>query len=304
MTIIHRITTPFATFSLSRGVAARAASSTSRIRQRTCVPPRDLVAISFRLLNLPVARMHNRLRSAIVMASFVALSACGSDSLTDPGAATSLAGVLTELANPALLAANERVGDIGLPSATLSTSGCPYSAATNGFVCAPVTTDGATVRTSFYLLDGSRAPQSSFTPGRTAALRVDRLATGTQIEDGVTYTLADTASSTVSGLLSATHVLDGTDRLHIRYSGTDANGEFTIFTTTSGVVLPKTPGGYPAAGTITQVLNDPSQPSFSVTSRLTFNGTSKVTVLVTDSTGSTRCTFDIANPGSETCVPV
>ena len=237
---------------------------------------------------------------ALALATFAA--ACGSDSSTAPKVQpVTLDQALSELSNPVLsaAAASFNVGTPNLPA--LAASRCEYQATSQSFTCTPVVASGVTVTQSFTLFDGSGAKQSAFDQATTSAVRANTTVAGT-IQGGADQLTVDGQQElTLSGLRTATHTLDGTSTMHLASADSGFSSEITVNTTIAGLQLPPlTADGtraWPAAGTITTEISE----SFGgdtpdvLQIKITFNGTSKVTVTMTvPGSGAATCTIDLA----------
>jgi hypothetical protein len=254
-----------------------------------------------------------RLRVAVVALATIVV-ACSSDSPVAPSAsqATTLSQVLSEMTLPALSGVASTLSSAPVTSAaTPVPSLCSYSASSQSFSCPAVTKGGLTMTQSYTLLDASGKPQSQFDPNTTAAVRTKMSAAGTVALTGFNtsgqLTIDQQQDMTLSGLLTGTHVLNGTMTMHM--SGPISTGTTTTSTnstmtmTTTNLVLPTAQSGattWPTSGTITEdmttTLGDVSL-VVSTHMTMTFNGTSKVAVVITIGAMTQRCTMDMANPG-------
>jgi hypothetical protein len=243
--------------------------------------------------------MRSAHRSLVASLALVLAAGACSDSPVQPVEETTLSSALAEMSLSEVLP-----GGIGVaapvPSAALVPSGCAYSVTSQGFVCAPVTTNGLTINQGYTLLSASNAPQQAFDRATTAAVRGTMSIVGTVTTGGEAITVDLQQVMTLSGLLTGTHVLDGTQVVHL---GTPPGSPYPlvedISTTITGLVLP--PRGssnpYPRAGSIAMTILDgpagaPSTTTFALT--MVFNGTSKVAVTFTVDGVTTHCTIDLA----------
>jgi hypothetical protein len=199
-----------------------------------------------------------------------------------------------------------------VPSQALVTalpSSCSYVASTSIFVCAPVTVTGLTITQSYKLLDASGKPQSAFDPNTTASIHATNSVAGTISAGGNNLTIDETQELTLSGLLTNTHTLDGT--MTMKMAGTTTVGSTvtpiasTVMMTITNLAVPRSTSGpttYPASGTITSDLTATvnNTVSASVHVEITFNGTSKVAVVMTIGGFVQHCTIDLAN-SAPTC---
>lgn len=199
----------------------------------------------------------------------------------------------------------------GLP--TIDPNACPFSVATQNFVCTPVTRSGLTFRTTYFLLDSTGQSLSTPTTTNLAALRtlIDVNGTAT-LPTGINGTAAINSHSdmTLSGLLTSSHMLSGAtiehDTLTTTIGSATTKSVVDAATTTSNVVLPSGPGQWPASGTVesdvtTSIIGASS--SFSTTGHLlmTFNGTSIVTAVVTLGGHVSTCQIDLSGKISPAC---
>jgi len=135
-------------------------------------------------------------------------------------------------------------------------------------------------------------PESGFRSGLDAVM----LAAAVPAQAG------QTALELGAGTGTATHTLDGTSTMHLASADSGFTSEITVNTTIAGLKLPPlTADGaraWPAAGTITTEISDSSggdTPDV-LQIKITFNGTSKVTVTITvPGSGAATCTIDLAS---------
>jgi hypothetical protein len=253
----------------------------------------------------------------------MALAGCSSSESTGPssGNTLDLSALISEMAyGTGSVAAASAVG--GLPVAAtppVVPSSCQYSAATQGFNCATLNADGLTISATFYLLDAAGHFQSQADASTTDALRTVTDVNGTvKLDQSVgtgSMTLVNHQDVTLSGLLSGTHVLNGTATSHADLTLTAPSAMHTVVdgkSVTVNVTLPKSgaTNHWPTSGTITTDATTATQlGSQSVTgtthSVLTFNGSSTVTVTTTISAGSTSfsttCKVDLAGASAPVC---
>ena len=255
-----------------------------------------------------------RVAAALVLT--IAAGACGSDSSVAPVATQpatlpeifaelSVAGMAGKLAPIAGL-------DGAAPPSAFATWDCAYGAATQSFVCPTQTIEGYTVSQSYVLLDAAGTPQSAFDPTRTAAVRATSAVAGTQKGANNSLNIDAQQELTLSGLLTGTHTLNGTATLHAtgtaNYGGISTPVDVNAKTTITNLVLPpKTSStSWPTSGTIS-VANSlvvGSLPSGTSTIAATFDGTSRVSVVISGAGITTiRCSVDLANPEATSCSP-
>jgi hypothetical protein len=235
------------------------------------------------------------------------LSACGSDSSVAPtNQPTDLNQVLHEMTLPSLSGATSLAGVSTQGIAVPIPTGCTYSASTQTFACASVTISGLAFTQSYTLFDASGRPQSAYDPATTASVRLKTTTVGTITADGNSIMIDQAQDLTLSGLLTGIHTIDGTSITKL--NGTVTSGSTSVTTantvnmTISKLVVPKETAGasaYPSSGTITidaQTVDN----GFSATVHVevTFNGTSKVAVVISSGIFSQHCTIDLANPNA------
>jgi len=245
------------------------------------------------------------------LALAVLAGACGSDSST--GLTTTqpvtLDQALAELSLPALAATGPSFVDIG-GTGSLDPTRCPYSAASQSFVCAALSESGVTVNASFSLLNASGGKQSAFDQATTAAVRANTTISGTLVEAGTTLAIDGQQELTLSGLLTGPHTLNGASSIKLNGTIVDGTTSFpldvTVTSTITNLVLPAdaAPGAqvWPKSGTIV-VESSGTVSGLSIgTTRLTmtFSGTSTVNLTVTGPGVSQSCKVDLAK-GEPVC---
>jgi hypothetical protein len=252
------------------------------------------------------ARTFARLLSVAVVAS---LAACGSDGPSAPGSRPSLDKAFLELNTPALSAgAGKPVTMPALVPSLGDGKRCAYAAASQSFTCPTQTFGDLTVGSSFTLLAANGSPQSAFDSTTTAAVRFDATAAGI-IEEGPTKLTVEVKQSvTLSGLLTGTHVIDGTGTSKV--SGTIAPASTPIpFTTTTNTTITHLVllscddmVKWPLSGTITSESSTLVSGLPAVPSRVevTFSGTSRVAVVITVAGVTKHCTVDLSM-GAPSC---
>jgi hypothetical protein len=239
-------------------------------------------------------------------------SACGSDSSTGPdGTPATLDQTLAELSLPALSAGGAAFVDVGDDVPGLLASRCPYAAATQSFVCTPVSSSGLTVNQSFTLLSSSGAKQSAFDPASTAGASAKTTISGNVNESGTVLAVNGQQEITLSGLLGGTHSLNGSSSLTLKGSVSDGTSSFpvdlTVSSTIANVVLPAntTPGTviWPLSGTITvQASGTVGGLSIgTVKDTISFTGTSTVNITTTGPGGTQTCKVDLATGAEASC---
>ena len=239
-------------------------------------------------------------RLIFAASALVALAGCSSDSSVAPvSRPATLDGALGELTLSAIMPAGVTSTFPGA-AASLTPNNCAFDAASRSFICATVNGSGYTINSSFDLLNSSGAAQSAFDQATTAAIRTKSTVTGSQVINGETFSTDVAQTLTLSGLLSGVHTLNGTQLLKL--TSTPAGGTastMTVSTTITELVLPAEPGPgrYPRSGTIAQTLSAPGRagmPALNSSTLITFNGTSKVDVVISFGPVSQHCIVDLA----------
>lgn len=189
-------------------------------------------------------------------------------------------------------------GDISTTaSPATSSDGCAYTAQSQSFICATVSGTGFTAAQSFTLLDASGAPQSKW-GDNIAAIRMKALASGTN--SGQSFDAQ--TDLTLSGLITGVHMLDGTATSRTVSGTGSSQTTVNAATTLTGLVLPNSTDGanaLPKAGTINAAVSTTTGGSTQTAQvQMTFNGTSKVAMVVTVNGLTIRCTVDVtaSNP--------
>jgi len=252
-------------------------------------------------------------RHLSVIALAVAASACGSDSSTGPviGQPITLGRALAAINSPALAASVGIAGGSGTVAPAIVPSQCLYAAASQSFVCAPVTSAGLTFNQSFTLLNAAGAKQAAFDESTTAAVRANSAVAGTITTGGTTFGVDGQQELTLSGLLSGKHILDGTSTTHITGTLVDLEGQTpvpftsTIKTTITSLAVPVSTSGtqeWPASGTIVVEASTAVGPVTPATTKITitFSGTSTATVSVVAPGISQTCKVNLAS-SAPTC---
>jgi hypothetical protein len=198
-------------------------------------------------------------------------------------------------------AAASTLGGVVAPSVTMpSAATCPYDNSNQRFVCPATTANGLTLTMYFQLFDASNTPQSAFSPTTTAAIRTVTDVSGTVSSPSgappSTTTVTGHSDQTLSGLLGATHTLNGTGNMTATMDADLVTLSFTITQTITNLVLPErgSANQYPQSGTI--ALDIASDADFDAHVTMTFNGTSTVTIVMTSGGTTQTCTLDLKNP--------
>ena len=261
---------------------------------------------------------------ALVVAGTVLAGCSGSDAPTAPtaGEPVNVAQLFGELAPPGATNALLLSSGLSLPatSAAIGAS-CPYDAASKSFVCAPVTSSGLTVTTSYQLLDAAGKPQDASADRRTTAAMhtVSTIAgtltlpPGTGTTAAGPLTISGKQDMTLSGLLGSTHTLNGTATTTMRGTFTLGSAVTTLSTATTqtmrNVVYPAAAATasapqYPTSGTITidgTSTFGTATPAVTTHLEMTFNGTSTATLIMSTGGSTERCTINLATQAPPVC---
>ena len=256
------------------------------------------------------------------LASMVAIAGCRSSDATGPSSSTlDLSALIGEMGiGNGNVAGAVGVGGFVVPSASpIVPSSCQYSASTQGFICATLTSNGLTFNATFFLLDAAGHFQSQPDAATTDAIRTVSDLSGTvkldQAGSSGSMTLASHQDQTLSGLLAGTHVLNGTSTTHSDITLTAPTAMHAVSDSKSvsaNITLPKSGAAshWPTSGTMTTDATSTTQfGSQSVTgtthSVLTFNGSSTVTMTTTITSGSssitTTCKIDLTGASAAFC---
>lgn len=258
---------------------------------------------------MPFSR-HFRLAALVAVAALA--SAC-SDSSTGPADVQplELSQVLAELQPSSLAPLNAQISAAPLAGLTApDPSRCSYDAASKSFICPNVAITGVTVSRSFTLLDASGNPQSQYDKTSTAAVRMKTTFAGTVTSGASTLVVDQEQDVTLSGLLTGVRTLNGTSLGHV--AGTIGDGatttpvDITVATTIANLELPRSstgPNRFPSRGTITAITTTRIGVLPAVTSNtsITFDGSSKASVIITSGGGTTRCTVDLSGETAMVC---
>lgn len=257
-------------------------------------------------------------KALVATVAIAALAACGSDSPTATSPQLDLNSAISQMSagSPSSYAGASAM--LGAPlgtSAALVPSSCAYSASLQGFSCPARTVNGLTITGTFFLYDGSGVSLTAVDPTKAASLRTVTDVQGTTTMGNMfagTMTMNQHADMTMSGLLTATRTLNGTSTAHmdsrmVMSAADTLHSIMDMSTLTRDLVLPA-PGAtnhYPKSGSITVnmtesgILGDAT--SFTSTMVMTFNGTSVVTITMTDDLGTSVCKLDMTGTGMPVC---
>jgi hypothetical protein len=258
----------------------------------------------------------NRFRFVVFALVGVAVAAC-SDSPTGPGSSTlDLKALLAEMSTPSIGAATSfataAAGPMTVAAPSVDPGQCTYTADTGFFVCPTLTSNGLTITRMYRLIDAAGNSQSQLN-GQTSAIETKTTVKGTppppsQFSRNSSITLDGASDMTLSGIRTGKHTLNGVSVTTMTGSfdlnGTSIPINSTVTQTTTNLVLPNASAGqqWPQSGTMSfdetsNVLSTGLGPATSMHLVMTFNGTSIVTVTITDALGTSTCHFDMANPG-------
>jgi len=237
-----------------------------------------------------------RTRALALAAAAATLAACSDSTAPEPA---TLDGVLGDVAAIEEYAAMGALagGAPGLPSHGAAWDSCTYTASSQSFVCAPVTSGGMTMTRSFQLLNAAGTPQSAFNPATINAVRTTLDVSGSlQGSSQISMAMEHHSEQTVGGLLGATRSVNGQSSTRtILVSGASTDTLHT--TTTTALTLPRPTSAaqrvYPT-GTVTTVMTGGGAMGAGVSMTTTFNGTSTATISMSLGGGLTStCTVNL-----------
>jgi len=272
--------------------------------------------------------MRSTSRAVIAALAAALVAGCGSDSPNAPATpqhTLDVAAILSQMSIgrvssvPGASAVLSLPAPIGVPAIALSA--CPFSSSIQGFTCPTVSSAGLTFDISYFLYDAAGHAQSVADASTTAAVRtvVDTKGTANvPPTNGVsgTVVVADHSDMTMSGLLTPPHTLNGNGTSHYDMTLTGATPLHAVIDQTSvtkNVVLPTasdaSSAAFPLSGTITTdsktVTSIASLGTIAVTAHsvITFNGTSKATIVYTTSLSATvtTCVIDLNGSSPPVC---
>ncbi len=267
-------------------------------------------------------KSRNRSLVSFLCLTTIAFAGCRSSDSTGPSSASGvdLLALISEIQMGSGGAAGVMAAN-GFPvtaAPALVPSSCAYSASTQGFACATFTSNGLTVSATFFLLDAAGQFQSSPDAATTAAIRTVTDVSGTtkldQAGTSGSMTLSNHQDMTLSGLLTGTHVLNGTSTMHSDLTLTAPGALHMVLDQTSvtaNVTMPKTGSStpWPTSGTVTNDATTTTQGSQPIVSTmhsvLTFTGSSTVTIVTTFTSGgasfTTNCKVSLAGASTPVC---
>lgn len=252
-------------------------------------------------------RLVTRLHILPIVVGSAALFACGRG--TGPDASSkSVDPLLAELNSvQAIGGMGMTIGGQLTPTASpQNSSACAYNLASSSFVCPSRTIGGLTFVSAYQLLDASGRPQSGFSATTTAAIRTMAEMSGTLGPVAGTstgITVASRAEQMLTGLLTGTHTVNGSANSTSTMTFAERTFTTTSRQTTINLVLASrgSASHWPQSGSI--ATETESEGGYLSRTRLTFNGTSIVTLELTIGGQTRTCTVDLQNPTSlGTCV--
>jgi hypothetical protein len=233
-------------------------------------------------------------------------ASCASSDTTSPtvdvNALVDQTGVATYSA--AALSASVPGVTATVPVPSSSTSSCAYSATDQRFNCAPVTVNGLTITRSYALLDASGHSLSISNLAAIASIRSITDIKGTLTGTGTTgtsMTIDRHEDATLTDLLAATHVLNGTATQKLDFVVTGLTFSSNETSTTANLRLPSATAAthWPLGGTITtdRTMTISGLPGATTSHEvLAFDGTSVMTLTRTSGSVTTTCKFDLSKP--------
>ena len=242
-----------------------------------------------------------RFRNSVAAVAFTASAACGGDSTGPSSSTKTLNQALAELSIPALAVGGLSLVGIDGPAPSLDLSACPYSAADQGFVCTPISESGITIGQSFTLY-GASGLQSSF-DASTSSIHATTLINGSSVGQGTSLTVSGRQETTLGGLVSGPHLLNGWSAIRIGGTVSDETSTYPVSVTVStsilDLVLPTNADGaqvWPSSGSITGDISGTIGPVYlNQRTEITFTGGSTALVGVTGAAGGTKsCKVDLA----------
>ena len=252
--------------------------------------------------------------SAAMLTSF-ALAACAHSDA--PTASIDASDLLNSVAvDPSVGATPDQASLLGITMEPVTSfegtvspaANCVYSAASQRLECAPVVRNGLTFTRSIAYYDASGAAQTARNANtRSANTRID--VSGTTTTPRGPLNVVRSSSLTVAGLGAGatTHTLNGLETGTTSGTVTTDKGSATMTETSTSktenvvVPVPATAGSWPLSGTTTRsgtttatraATNESRTSSWS--EKVTWNGTSTVTVVVTRDGVTKTCTRNLA----------
>jgi hypothetical protein len=247
--------------------------------------------------------MMPRPRSSVaVILVAVAAAACGGDSTgPTPTSPPTLNQALTELSIPALAVGGYALAGIDGPAPSLDPSACSYSVADQGFVCTPISSNGITIGQSFTLY-GSSGLQSAF-DASTSSIHSTALINGNSVGEGISLTVSGRQETTLSGLNTSRHLLNGWSSIRIGGTITDETSTYPVDVTVStsflDLLVPANANGsqiWPSSGSLFADIIGSIGPTYlNQHTEITFAGTSSAYVSVSGGgVGKKTCRVDLA----------
>ena len=236
---------------------------------------------------------------AVAVALPVLAGACVATDATTPLVPSTLNAALGDVAHPALDWASGFFSGRGILTPAIVPTRCPFDAASQYFVCSPLTGGDLTLNQRFTLLDAGGARQSAFDAPTT---------TGLHLENSVASSSASVDGQQVldlTGLGTPRHTLNGTSLTlsSYTYNGSPVNEErrTTVTDLVLPVVAPSAPIPWPLSGTIdtrSRAVVEASADTIVFIATMRFDGSSLVTLTYTVPGGIRTCRVDLTSlPG-------
>lgn len=268
-------------------------------------------------------------KSLAATAAFAMIAAaCGSDAPTAPKGQQALdvntllaqiaAGDVSQNASAQqALSLPTPLGASGILSRPDAAS-CAFDSTTQGFVCTPATFDGLHVTLTYWLYDAAGKPLDAPDASKTASIRAVSDVAGSLAPPSGLNTVGSSSVSahsdmTLSGLLAASRVLNGTSNSHydVAFDGTTqlhTIGDDTSRTVNVTVPATATNGAYwPTSGSVVSDMHwqttSASLPpvAFGSHAVLTFEGGGKVSIAVTVAGQTSNCDIDLSGKVAAHC---
>ena len=253
-----------------------------------------------------------RFRGLVVAVTLpVVAGACVPEDALIARAPNSLGAALADLAHPALDNVAATFSGAGVLMPAIVPAKCPFEAASQSFVCSPLSAIGLTLTQRYELLDATGGKQSAFDSATTTGLHLENAVTGIVGQEQRT-TVDGQQVLDLSGLGTARHTLNGTSFTLTTY--VDARADQPPFksesrTTITDLVIPVVtagqPRGWPVSGMIDirsrEVLPDGGTTGVFIAT-MRFSGSSIVTLTYTVSDGIRTCQVNLAITQGLTCL--
>jgi hypothetical protein len=239
----------------------------------------------------------------------VLASACVPADATSPKDEATLTAALADVAHPALDWPSRFFSGAGVVTPEIFPARCPFDAASQFFVCSPLSGGGLTLNQRFTLQDAGGGKQSACDAATTASLHLENAVAGTPSDDQ-TVIIDGQQVLDLTGIGTPRHTLNGTSLTLATAQAGGAQPPAERKTTITDLVIPVVAEGaprlWPLSGTI-----DTRSRSISASGDTTvfiatmrFDGSSIVTLTITVPGGLQTCRVNIAMlaPGVMGCV--